>query len=131
MLSSSATMARTMRSSTSVNAREGRPCVFLPFPIRDSIQSSTGRQRIHVVHILAFLWRVGRTRVAAFAPGLLGRHGGVRKERIACEPPEKVELAAACALRVFDAIDQHAQCLRIPGIAGFVFDPAVIECTPV
>src|SRR5436853_3636505 len=119
MVSSVAMTAITTSSSIRVKPRR------LPVMVGHSVEPGARRARVHVVDVLARLWIVGRARVGTQPPGVRGRRGRVRPERIARQASQEVDLDALLgAARIVHPVDQRPQLGWIPGLVELFLDVA-------
>src|SRR5262249_46999252 len=70
-------------------------------------------KRVDVEDVIARLRLVRRTLIAAQAPGFLGWHRSVRKQGVARDAAQEVDLDLLLARLVLDALHQYPQARRI------------------
>src|SRR5205807_2732560 len=114
-------MAITISSSINVKPRRA-PLAGLPVTVGYSVQPFARRERVHVEDVVARLRILRRTLVTAHSPGLLRSHGSVRKERIARQPAQEVDVDLLLAGDVLDAFVQRLEVWRVARGAQLDFD---------
>src|ERR1700730_13506148 len=105
-------MAITISSSINVNPRAERRGA-LPVTVGNPVQSLARRERVHVKDVVTRLRIIGRTCIAAQSPRPLRRHRPVRKERIARQTAQEIEVDFLLARRIHDALVKR---LEIRGV---------------
>src|SRR5450631_730899 len=99
-------MLITTSSSISVKPSRRLP---LPVMIGNSVDGLARCERIHIEHVVTRLWIVGRTLVAAQAPGIGRGRRSIRIKRIARDAPQEIDAHLLLALLVLDSVHQHLQ----------------------
>src|ERR1700692_1190952 len=117
MVSSTPMMLMTTSNSIKVKPRRRRKLAWLPLTIRYPVQSLALRKGIHVEHIVPRLRIRWRTLVTAQSPRIRGRHGGIRKHRIAPDPAQGIHHDLLFALNVLDAVDEDLKVRRVARVA--------------
>src|SRR6059058_2242886 len=120
-------ISMTTSSSMRVKPRAARRGE-LPVMVVDFVQPHATVERVHVVDVVPRLRIVGRARVAAQPPGLLGGHFAVREERVAGHAAHEVEHRLVRAGEVLDPGVERLEVRRVarrsellvdvPGVGG-------------
>src|SRR5580765_6643238 len=104
-----------MTVSTTISSTIVKPAGLLmstlqsPLPVWNAVQAAEIALRMHVEHVVAATRRVGRARVAAQRPRLVG-------QRIARDAAQEVDARALGVALVDRALDQRREARRIAGL---------------
>src|SRR4029077_905087 len=93
-----------------------------------AVQSLVRRQRVYVVYVIARLGVIGRTRVAAQAPGLLGGYRAIGEERVARDTAQGIQVQVIHTGEIADTGVQRLQIRRLAGLLDLLLDVTRVRC---